>query len=153
MAALKTVTIDALEIDGVKEVQHVALYDDLREVLRRARYRFRVLPRSHAGRWDHAVFLNLTYWGASEGGDVLVDDRIPVDVVAHVAWHYLAAQKVGASSAEAMLLGESIASAFDLYLVGRLLGRSGTSTFLESQVPQMAEAASASGASARDFEN
>ncbi len=151
-AKLTTVTIGALEIEGAKELRPVALYADLLEVLTRAKYRFRILPRTHAGRWDRALFLNLTYWAASEGGDVLVDRRIAADVVAHVAWHHLAAQNVGTTAVEAMLLGESIASAFDLYLVGRLLGRGGKSSFLETQVPAMAEAAQSAGASARDFE-
>jgi hypothetical protein len=146
------VTLDALKIEGAKELRHVALYDDLRQILVRAKYPFRILPSSHEGRWDRALFLNLTYWGASEGGDVLVDKSIAADVVAHVAWHHLAAQQVGSSSVEAMLLGESIASAFDLYLVGRLLGRDGRSSFLETQVPAMAEAAQGAGATARAFE-
>jgi len=30
---------------------------------------------------DRALFLNLTFWGASEGGDVLVDAHVPADVV------------------------------------------------------------------------
>ena len=51
----------------------------------------------------------------------------------------------GAQSAEALFLGEAIASAFDVYLVGRLLGHAPDSSFLETQVPAMAEAAQAAG--------
>ena len=40
-------------------------------------------------------------------------------------------------SPEGFLLGESIASAFDMYLVGRLLGHSPDASFLETQVPAM----------------
>ncbi len=53
----------------------------------------------------------------------------------------------------AMFLGESIASAFDLYLVGRLLGRAPDSSFLETQVSAMADSASAAGMSDDDFED
>lgn len=54
-------------------------------------------------------------------------------------------------SASALFLGEAIASAFDVYLVGRLLGRAPRSTFLETQVPAMAETASAAGVSRDSF--
>ena len=53
----------------------------------------------------------------------------------------------GALSVDALFLGEAIASAFDVYLVGRLLGRAPRSTFLQTQVPAMAETASAAGLS------
>jgi hypothetical protein len=148
-----TVTLDELTLDDADVRRHVALYADLAEVLRRARYPFVVLPASHASRWDRALFLNLTYWGASEGRDVLPDAHLTGDVVAHVAWHHLATKALGSASVESLLLGESIASAFDLYLVGRLLGRRGRSSFLDSQVPAMASAASAAGMSARAFES
>jgi hypothetical protein len=49
------------------------------------------------------------------------------------------------------LLGESIASAFDVYLVGRLLGPSPRSSFLETQVAAMAQAARDSGLGSREF--
>jgi hypothetical protein len=45
-----------------------------------------------------------------------------------------------------------VASAFDVYLVGRLLGHAPRSTFLETQVPAMAEAADAAGLGEDDFE-
>ena len=46
----------------------------------------------------------------------------------------------------------AIASAFDVYLVGRLLGHAPASAFLASQVPAMAETASAAALSERAFE-
>ena len=146
-ALLDQHTIDALTIEDEASFRHVGLYGELKNVLRTAKYRFRVLPKAMAGRWDRALFLNLTFWGANDGGDVLVEDVIPADVVAHVAWHHLAAraltQQPGAplSSAD-LFLGEAIASAFDVYLVGRLLGHSPDSSFLASQVPAMADSAS-----------
>ena len=150
-------TIDELTIDDESSFRHVALYADLKEVLRRAAYRFRVLPESARGRWDRALLLNLTFWGASSGGDVLMDDHVPADVVAHAAWHHLASRALGvgagaALDADTLFLGEAIASAFDVYLVGRLLGHAPSSSFLETQVPAMAEAADAAGLDEDDFE-
>jgi hypothetical protein len=149
-------TIDELTIDDERSFSHVALYADLKETLRRADYRFRVLPRTRAPRWDRALLLNLTFWGSRGGGDVLVDGHIAADVVAHVAWHHLASTALAADrrappSAEALFLGEAIASAFDVYLVGRLLGHAPRSTFLATQVPAMAEAAHAAGLSEARF--
>jgi hypothetical protein len=145
-------TLDELSIGDEPSFRHVALYADLKEILRRGKYVFRVLPDGPSARWDRALFLNLTYWGAA-GGDVLECARISADVVAHVAWHHLAALAfAGATrSAESLFLGESIATAFDVYLVGRLLGHTRRSSFLETQVPAMAEAAEAAGLSSARF--
>jgi len=139
--------LDALTIEDERAFRHVDLYADLKAVLVADRYTFRVLPASAAGRWDRALLLNLTFWGASEGGDVLAQRSIPADVVAHVAWHHLAAKALGPGplSPAALFLGEAIASAFDLYLVGRLLAQRGRSSFLDSQVPAMAETAAGAG--------
>jgi hypothetical protein len=82
---------------------------------------------------------------------VLTSRAIAADVVMHVAWHELAKKHL-VPGVLSDLLGESIASAFDLYLVGRLLGHSPESSFLESQVPQMADAASESGLDEAEFE-
>lgn len=145
-------TIDDLVIDDEASFRHVGLYADLKRILRRDRYRFRVLPDA-AARWDRALFLSLTFWGADGGGDVLVDDHLPADVVAHVAWHHLAAKAFAGTppSADALFLGEAIASAFDVYLIGRLLDHSPESSFLETQVPAMTDAAEAAGMEDADF--
>jgi hypothetical protein len=148
-------TVDELSIRDERSFRHVALYGDLKEVLRRDRYVFRVLPEGSA-RWDRALLLNLTFWGGA-GGDVLDGATIAADVVTHAAWHHLAAaalapQRRRRPSVEALFLGESIASAFDIYLVGRLLGRTSRSSFLETQVPAMAEAANAAGLSKHAFQ-
>src|SRR4051794_976680 len=103
-------TIDSLTVDDEESFRHVALYDDLKEILRRAKYPFRVLPAPSEGRWDRALFLNLTYWGTDGGGDVLVEDHLAADVVAHVAWHHLAKGALKSTSPAALFLGESIAS-------------------------------------------
>jgi len=147
-SAIRRVSLDKLRIEDAASFRHVALYGDLAALVSKHGVRFRVLPPSAAS-WDRAVFLNLTFWGAVEGGDVLVEDVIPADVVTHVAWHTLAAAALvepGATpSSDALFLGEAIASAFDIYLVGRLVGHAPASTFLETQVPAMADCAAASG--------
>ena len=150
-------TLSELKIEDERSFRHVAIYEDLKEVLVRAKYPFRVLPASLAGRMDRALLLNLTFWGADAGGDVLESDVIPADVVAHAAWHHLAAKALPAERearppVDALFLGEAIASAFDVYLVGRLLGHAKSSSFLESQVPAMADAADATGLREEDFE-
>jgi hypothetical protein len=153
---LRLVGLNDLTIEDERSFRHVGLYAELAAVLRRSEYRFRVLPEGSNATWDRAVFLNLTFWGASGGGDVLVDATIPADVVTHVAWHHLATAALvprgTEPSAEALFLGESIASAFDLYLVGRLLGHSPEASFLETQVPAMADCAEAAGVSAEAFD-
>lgn len=147
--------LDGVTIEDEASFRHVALYRSLKQVVRDSSYRFRVLPRTASPRWDRALFLNLTFWSASGDGDVLVAARLPADVVTHVAWHHLAAKQLatahGALSTDALFLGEAIASAFDLYLVGRLLGRAPRSSFLATQVSAMAESASAAGMSSAGF--
>ncbi len=99
---------------------------------------------------------------------MLAGESIEADVVAHAAWHHLAARafapsaggaagdksgrpREALSAIDTLFLGEAIASAFDVYLVGRLLGHAPRSTFLETPVPAMAETASAAGLSERAF--
>jgi len=156
-ARFSRATLDDLTIVDDRSFRHVELYADLKEVLRRDGYSFRILSEDGSASWDRALFLNLTFWGANEGGDVLVDAHVPADVVAHVAWHRLAVKALSTSttarpSVEALFLGEAIASAFDLYLVGRLLGHSPSSSFLSTQVPAMAEAAEGAGLDENDFD-
>jgi hypothetical protein len=154
---LETRTLDALTLEDERSFRHVELYADLKEVLRRDAYTFRVLPPGPSARWDRALLLNLTFWGAASGGDVLVDETLPADVVAHCAWHHLAARALAAGpgeplSAEALFLGEAIASAFDVYLVGRLLGHAPHSSFLETQIPAMSDSADEAGLSEEGFD-
>ncbi len=148
-------TIESLTIVDEPSFDRVALYADLKNVLARAAYSFRVMTAPHQGRSDRSLFLNLTFWGADSGGDILSDVAIDADVVTHVAWHCLASRELGVAgekpSVAALFLGESIASAFDLYLVGRLLRDAPHSTFLETQVPAMDDAAAAAGLSEDDF--
>jgi hypothetical protein len=148
---LTTRTLDELQIEDEASFRHIGLYDALKQALRRDGYKFRVADEAS---WDRVLFLNLTFWSPSEQGDVLVEPRIDADVVAHVAWHHLARRALGAApmSAEALFLGESIASAFDLYLVGRLLGNAPDAQMLETQAPAMGEIAASSGLDEDAFE-
>jgi hypothetical protein len=149
--------LDDLVIDDESSFAHIGLYGELKEVLQRSNYEFRIFQGQSTGRWDRGLLLNLTYWGANEGGDVLVDDHVPADVVTHVGWHHLASGALSPragepATAEALFFAEAIASAFDLYLVGRLVGHSPGSPFLETHVAGMADTADAAGLSESDFE-
>jgi hypothetical protein len=155
---LRSLALTDLTIRDERTFRHIGLYDTLKRLLVEDDVRFRVPAEGspHAS-WSRALFFNLTFWNASDPSDVLVDDSIDADVVAHVAWHHAARKALfstgaGSVSADALFLGESIASAFDLYLVGRTLGREAGGDFLETQVPAMADAAEAQGVSAEAFE-
>jgi hypothetical protein len=157
---LLRVLLDELTITDEASFAHVALYLRLKHALREAKYPFRVAAEGLPLSWDRAVFLNLTFWSAEEGADVLCESSIPADVVAHVAWHHLAstqlarvtADAAGPRCADALFFGEAIASAFDLYLVGRLLRNVPDSDFIATQVSIMGEAAQQAGLTAAQFE-
>lgn len=151
---LRSVGLDQLQIGDERSFRHVALYADLKETLRRDGYRFRVPERDSPSSFDRALFLNLTYWSAREPSDVLASSHIPADVVAHAAWHHVVRLGLGpsAGTVEGLFFGEAIASAFDLYLVGRLLGHAPDSEFIETQVPAMSDAAASAGMSDEAFE-
>lgn len=144
------VNLESISIDDEEDFRHVGLYADLRSIVLAAGKHALVLPESGVASWDRASFLNLCFW--DEGtADVLSEPALAADVLMHVGWHHLAHEGLR-PSAEASLLGEAIASAFDLYLVGRLLGHRPEAAFLESQVPRMLEAALAAGRSEEDLE-
>ena len=161
--ALLAVSIDDLIIEDEPSFASIELYPRLKAALRQSGHRFFVPADGDSASWDRTVFLNLTYWGGPHSGDVLCDAHIPADVIAHTAWHHLAGVAVAraaggagtddaaAPSAQGLLFGESIASAFDLYLVGHLLARAPQSDFIVSQMPIMAEAAENAGLSPREF--
>lgn len=150
---LERIPFTDLTIDDAESFRHVALYSALEAMLRKAKPFVLVSPAGKAASWDRALFLNLTFWGASDTADVLVDDHIPADVVCHIAWHHLAREAFAKpASADALFMGEAIASAFDIYLVGRLLENVPDAEFIESQVPAMFERASAAGMSEKAFE-
>jgi hypothetical protein len=157
--ALRTLSLDDLTIDDERSFAHVALQARLKQALRRSGHRFLVPAVTAPISWDRALFLNLTFWGAEDGADVLCEDHIPADVVAHVAWHHIVARELARRSADtaarpstaALFFAESIASAFDLYLVGRLLTNAPESDFITTQVPLMSECAQEAGQSETGF--
>ncbi len=158
---LKAVDLDALTIDDEASFASIPMYPQLKEALARSGQRFYLPSGEEAASWDRTVFLNLTFWGGPDSGDVLTDASLPADVVAHTAWHHLAgdaladapanAGPAGAASAAAMLFGEAIASAFDLYLMGKLLVAAPESDFIVSQMPIIAEVAENAGLPERAF--
>jgi len=152
---LHKVRLEELSIDDERSFRHVELYGELKASLIKSGYEFLVPEPGQTMSWDHALFLNLTFFAPDAPSDVLTDRVIPADVVAHVAWHHAAMLKFGSATTDAheQLLAEAVASAFDLYLVGRLLGHAPDSAFLETQVPAMGEVASAAGADDAWFEN
>ena len=162
MAIFPTLRLGDLIVDDEASFAHVSLYGDLRAIVEASDHKFMVLRKNvQQASWDRAAFLNLTYWHAAEPVDVLVDEHIAADVVGHVAWHLLASEHIagtaekdskGALAPATLLLSEAIASAFDMYLVGRLLGHKPDSDFLQTQVPAMADVAEGAGMSEADFE-
>jgi hypothetical protein len=154
-------TLDDLTIDDRSCFSGVAVYGRLEGIVRHAGHPFRIPEERRTASWDRALFLNLTYWTPGEGADVLCDDHIPADVVAHVGWHEVVSRELARRqpslpsgptmpsppSAAALFLAESIASAFDLYLVGRLLPNAPECDFVTTQVPLMAECAGDAGMS------
>lgn len=112
-------------------------------------FRFRAPSEGSAHAHDDRVlFLNLTFWGAGASSDVLVDASIDADVLAHAAWHHAARKALASATAPtpaALFLGESVASAFDLYVVGQMLRSGQRSAYLSSQVPAMTLAALGAG--------
>jgi hypothetical protein len=144
--------LDELTIDDRSSFTGVAIYARLEGLLRRSAQGFRIPEDRRTLSWDRALFLNLTYWNEDEGADVLCDNHIPADVVAHVAWHEVVRRELARRrppsarpGAAGLFLGESIASAFDLYLVGRLLERAPECDFVTTQVPLMTECAAEAG--------
>ncbi len=152
--SLRTVTAAQLKLDDERDFRHVGLFRDLRQIVTDDRAPFRVPAKGTSLPWGRALFLNLTFWSAAEPSDVLTDDHVPADVLCHAAWHHLARKALadGPMSADALFLGEAVASAFDLYLVGRLLPNAPESDFLATQVPAMTDAALDAGLSEAEAE-
>jgi hypothetical protein len=154
---LRTVSLDELTIDDEAAFLAVPLYPPLKRALGRSGHRFLVPAPGTQASWDRALFLNLTFWGGGDAADVLCEDHLPADVVAHAAWHHVVGAQLarragpGAPTAPALLFAESIASGFDLYLVGRLLQTAPGSDFIATQLPIMSEAAQQAGLSETDF--
>jgi hypothetical protein len=148
---LRSLSLDELTIDDEASFKHVAIYQRLKEALRKSDHRFKVAGVGENASWDRVLFLNLTFWSSTDEASVLCDDHIAPDEIAHTALHHVVGRELanvspsGAPSPAALLFSEAIASAFDLYLVGRLLPNAPQAEFITSQVPIMAEAAEQAG--------
>jgi hypothetical protein len=148
---LRSLLLDELTIDDEASFRGIAIYLRLKEVLRRSRHKFKLAAVGENASWDRVLFLNLTFWSSSDEASVLCDEHIAPDVVAHTALHHVVGAALarvsapGAPSPAALLFAEAIASAFDLYLVGRLVATAPDSEFVTTQVPVMAEAAEQAG--------
>jgi hypothetical protein len=148
---LRSLTLDELTIDDEPSFKGVAIYQRLKEVLRASQHRFKVAGTGENASWDRVLFLNLTFWSSADDASVLCDDHIAPDEIAHTALHHVVGSALarvsasGAPSPAALLFSEAIASAIDLYFVGRLLSNAPDSEFIASQVPIMAEAAAQAG--------
>lgn len=148
---LRTLPLSDLTIRGERALRQVGVYADLKRLLLRDDVRFRVPEAGSASaNADRVLFLNLTFWGAGDNSDVLVDDTLDADVLAHVGWHHAARRALHtgrAPTAAALFLGEAIASAFDIYLIGMMLRGGKQTAYLESQLPILTEAALEAGLS------
>jgi hypothetical protein len=149
-AELEAVRLQDLDVLDASSFAHVGIYRALRRWLERRDHTF-LVPRGAPMSFARALVLNLAFFDPAAPRDVLPERALPADVLAHVAWHAVAAERLW-STVEGRLLGEAIASAFDLYLVGRLLGRAPDSDFLATQVPALADAASEAGLDEAGFE-
>ena len=112
-------------------------------------------PASSNRHWADTALINHTVLLPRGATEILHDRNVPADALMHTAWHHAGVEAMGAlsSSAEGLLLGESVASAFDAFVVGTLLRtESEHPSALDTQVPAMAEAAAAGGGSPEDFE-
>jgi hypothetical protein len=147
---MRTAFLDQLTIDDERSVAGVALYDRLKQALRRSNHRFQIPAAGTHASWDRVLFLNLTYWAGPDAADILCDEHLPADVVAHVAWHHVVGRQLPRGPS-GLLFAESIASAFDLYLVGRLLLSAPESDFITTQVPLMSDCAQDAGLSEAAF--
>jgi hypothetical protein len=146
---LPRLTVDEVEIEDEGAYRHIAVYGALRRHLVRRGATFAMADGE-----DRARLLNLAFWRPGDIAEILDEPFLAADQVMHAAWHLAVADHLGsqAQTREGLLLAESIASAFDLYLVGRLLGRAEPAAILETQVPAMRDAAEAAGLEADHFE-
>ena len=155
----RSVSLDALVIEDDEVFMALPPYVALKRALAGGGHSFLVPVDGAELSWDRALFLNLTFWSAEAAVDVLCNDHIPADVVAHAAWHHVVSHRLGPAApaegpaAEALFFAESIASAFDLYLVGRLLREAPDSDFITTQVPIMRDVAADAGLSEGEFES
>ena len=86
---------------------------------------------------ESARLLNLAFWEPRSFMEVLTEPVVTADQLAHNALHHRGYEALGdaARCLEGLLLVESIASAMDVYWLGKLLAEAPYAEFLETQVP------------------
>lgn len=146
--------LDDITIEDASTLRHVGVYAALVLRLRRDGICFAIPDADELATQDATRLLNLAFWHPGGVAEILPEPVLTADQLAHNAWHHVADRALGAASRSVagLLLAESVASAFDVYLVGRLLGHVPDAPFLESQVPAMAEAAAEAGLADAAFE-
>ena len=153
----RSVSLESLIIEDDDAFMTLPVYAALKRALAGSGTSFLIPEAEGEISWDRALFLNLTFWSPDAGVEVLCNDHIPADVVAHAAWHHVVSQQLGPApagegpAAEALFFAEAIASAFDLYLVGRLLREASGTDFISTQVPIMRDVAADAGLSEDEF--
>ena len=150
--SMQSVPVSELTIVDEQSFETLALYRALRTRMDEADPVFLITdPNGDEG--ERARLLNLGFWDPSSFMEVLTEPVITADQLAHNALHHCGYGALGdaARSLEGLLLVESIASAMDIYWLGRLLAEAPYAEFLESQVPAISEAASGAGASSEEF--
>lgn len=153
---LHTVRIDELTIADEGAYAEFPLWTKLRKRLVEHEVDMYLVeadgPLTH---WADTALINHTVRLPKGATEILHDRVVPADALMHTAWHHAGVAAMGslASTAEGLLLGESVASAFDAFVIGTLLGaESEQPSALDTQVPAMAEVAAAAGGSQEDFE-
>lgn len=149
-STLRRLLVPDLVIRGERAFRPIAVYPALKRMLIEDGVAFRSPePGSRHAHRDRILFLNLTFYAqGADGSDLLEDDSLDVDVLAHAAWHHAARKALitaTSPTAAAMFLGESVASAFDLYVIGRMLQTGRGNAYLSSQLPALSAAAEGAG--------
>jgi hypothetical protein len=155
--ALRTALLTDLEIRDERDLRHLPLYARLKQRLIDDRYPFALAAADgDTEDWARVLFLNLTYWRTSEGRDVLAEPALAADVVAHVAWHHTIGRALDDGteppSVDALVFAEAVASAFDVYLLGQVMGRTRRSGFADTAVPAITEVALGAGLSEEEVD-
>lgn len=141
-----------LEIVDDELLQAVPHYDVLKAVVAASGVAFRVMPEEASARSDQALLLNVVFWDASLVDDVIERPAVGAYSLPHIAWHYLASRELrragsAALSVDAQILGEAIASAFDLFTLGHLLRAAPTHALTKALVDGVQGPALAAGRS------
>ncbi len=147
MTPFRRLAVSEVSIRGERAFAGIAPYARLKGMLVRDKFAFRLPGTADP---DRVLFLNLTFWNAAESSDLLADDTVDADVLAHAAWHHAARRALDGPlppTAAALFLGESIASAFDLYVIGTMLATGRSNAYLRGQVPAISAAARCAGLS------